>query len=75
MATAEKIRLVVADDSAIYRNNVRLIIGLQKDMEVGAEAENGWAAIEQAQAYKPGILLIDIRMPLIDGIDATRIVE
>jgi DNA-binding NarL/FixJ family response regulator len=72
MEVAKKIRIVVADDSTIYRNNVCLMIGLQKDMEVVAEAENGWSAIEQVQAQKPDILLIDIRMPFIDGLDATR---
>jgi DNA-binding NarL/FixJ family response regulator len=69
-----KISIVVADDSAICRNNARLIIGLLKEMEVVAEAENGLAAIKQAQAYKPNSLLIDIRMPFIDGIDAIRII-
>jgi chemotaxis response regulator CheB len=44
METANKIRVVVADDSTIYRNNVCLMIRLQKDMEVVAEAENGWLA-------------------------------
>jgi hypothetical protein len=44
METAKKIRVVVADDSTIYRNNVCLMIRLQKDMEVVAEAENGWLA-------------------------------
>lgn len=72
METAKKIRVVVADDSTIYRNNVCLMIRLQKDMEVVAEAENGWSAIEQVQTHKPDILLIDIRMPFIDGIHATR---
>jgi YesN/AraC family two-component response regulator len=48
------------------------MIRLQKDMEVGAEAENGWSAIEQVQTHKPDILLIDIRRPFIDGIHATR---
>ncbi|MBI5581695.1 MAG: response regulator transcription factor [Deltaproteobacteria bacterium] len=72
MEAAQKIRIVVADDSTIYRNNVCLMLRLQKDMEVVAEAENGWSAIEQVQAHQPDILLIDIRMPFIDGIEATR---
>jgi DNA-binding NarL/FixJ family response regulator len=72
MEATKKIRIVVADDSTIYRNNVCLMLGLQNDMEVVAEAENGWAAIELVKEHKPDILLIDIRMPFIDGIDATR---
>jgi len=67
-----KIRIVVADDSTIYRNNVCMMLRLQKDMEVVAEAENGWMAIQQVQTYKPDVLLIDIRMPRIDGLAATR---
>jgi two-component system response regulator DegU len=72
MGAAQKIRIVVADDSTIYRKNVCMMIGLQKDMEVVAEAENGWSAIEPVKAHKPDILLIDIRMPFIDGLEATR---
>jgi len=67
-----KIRIVVADDSTIYRSNVCMMLRLQKDMEVVAEAENGWMAIQQVQTHKPDILLIDIQMPRINGIDATR---
>ncbi len=72
MEAAQRIRIVVADDSTMYRNNVCLMLRLQNDMAVVAEAKNGWEAIEQVKAHKPDILLIDIRMPLIDGIDATR---
>ena len=72
MEVAKKIRIVVADDSTIYRKNVCFMIGLQNDMDVVAEAENGWSAIEQVKAHKPDILLIDIRMPSVDGIDATN---
>jgi DNA-binding NarL/FixJ family response regulator len=72
METKQRIRIVVADDSMIYRNNVCMMLRLQNDMEVVAEAENGWSAIEQVKAHKPDILLIDIRMPFIDGIDATK---
>jgi YesN/AraC family two-component response regulator len=50
------------------------MIRLQKDMEVVAEAENGWSAIDLVQAHRPDILLVDIRMPFIDGIDAARII-
>jgi DNA-binding NarL/FixJ family response regulator len=72
MESNRKIRVVVADDSTMYRNNVCMMLNLQKDMEVVAEAENGWLAIQQVQIHKPDILLIDIQMPRIDGIDATR---
>jgi len=72
MESTHRIRIVVADDSTMYRNNVCLMLRLQNDMAVVAEAENGWSAIEQVKAHRPDILLIDIRMPFIDGIDATK---
>jgi DNA-binding NarL/FixJ family response regulator len=72
MEATQRIRIVVADDSTMYRNNVCLMLRLQNDMAVVAEAENGWSAIEEVKAHKPDILLIDIRMPFIDGIDATK---
>jgi DNA-binding NarL/FixJ family response regulator len=67
-----KIRIVVADDNTMYRRNVCMMIGFQPDMEVVAEAENGWSAIEQVRLHLPDLVLIDIRMPCIDGIQATR---
>jgi YesN/AraC family two-component response regulator len=71
-APGRRLRIVVADDSTIYRRNVCMMIGLQPDMEVVAEAENGWDAIEQVQVHRPDVVLIDIRMPLVDGIGAIR---
>jgi DNA-binding NarL/FixJ family response regulator len=69
---SRKIRIIVADDSAIYRNNICFMLNLQNDMVVVAEAENGWAAIEQVKNHQPDILLIDIRMPIVDGINAAK---
>ena len=75
MEAVRKIRIVVADDSEIYRNNVCMMLRLQDDMDVVAEAENGYMAIQVVQTYKPDILLIDIKMPRIDGIEATRAIS
>ena len=72
MPANRKIRIVVADDNTIYRRNVCMMIGLQPDMEVVAEAENGWSAIEEVKVHRPDLLLIDIRMPFVDGIKATQ---
>ena len=72
MVPARKIRIVVADDNTMYRRNVCMMIGLQADMEVVAEAENGWSAIEEVKLHRPDLLLIDIRMPFVDGIQATQ---
>ena len=56
METTQKIRIVVADDSTMYRNNVCMMLRLQNDMAVVAEAEDGWSAIEQVKAHRPDIL-------------------
>jgi two-component system response regulator DegU len=67
-----KIRILVVDDHQIFRESLRQIIEGRKDMEVVAEADNGSSAIKQVQKFKPDIVIMDIRMPVVDGIDATR---
>ena len=67
-----KMRILVVDDHQIFRKILRQIIDIQNDMEVIAEADNGLSAIEQVQKFRPDVVMMDIRMPVIDGIDATR---
>jgi two-component system NarL family response regulator len=64
----EKIRVLVADDHPTVRAGVSAIIGMQADMEVVAEAENGPQAVELWHAHKPDVTLLDLRMPLLDGV-------
>ena len=66
------IRVLIVDDQALVRGGFRLILNTQQDMQVVGEAENGLDAIERARALTPDVVLMDIRMPVLDGIEATR---
>jgi DNA-binding NarL/FixJ family response regulator len=66
--------ILLADDQALVRGGFRLILDAQPDLEVVAEAEDGRAAVEHARETKPDVVLMDVRMPVLDGIAATRIV-
>lgn len=66
------VEVLVADDQALVRGGFRMLIDSAPDLTVVAEAENGDRAVELAFAHHPDIVLMDIRMPLLDGIEATR---
>jgi DNA-binding NarL/FixJ family response regulator len=66
------LRILVADDHAIVRQGLKLLIDSQQDMQVVAEAADGHAALEQAEALKPDIVVMDISMPGMNGLTATR---
>ncbi|HVU78970.1 MAG TPA: response regulator transcription factor [Gaiellaceae bacterium] len=66
------IRVVVADDQALVRGGFRMILESQPDLEVVGEAADGAEAVELARTLSPDVLLMDIRMPNVDGIEATR---
>jgi DNA-binding NarL/FixJ family response regulator len=66
------IRVVVADDQALVRGGFRMILESQPDVEVVGEAADGAEAVELARTLAPDVLLMDIRMPNVDGIEATR---
>jgi DNA-binding NarL/FixJ family response regulator len=66
------IRILLADDQSLVRAGFRMILRAEPDLEVVAEAENGLEAVAQADALRPDVVLMDIRMPGLDGIEATR---
>ncbi len=70
------IRVVVVDDQALVRGGFAMVLNHQKDIQVVAEAGTGVEAIEAARRHRPDVILMDIRMPAMDGLEATsRIVE
>jgi len=67
-----KIRLVIADDQALVRSGFRLIVDARPDLEVVGEAEDGEQAVALVEELEPDVILLDIRMPSLDGIEATK---
>jgi two-component system response regulator NreC len=67
-----KIRIILADDHPIVRQGFRLILAAQPDMEVVGEAADGRQAVELAENTKPDVLVMDVAMPGLNGIEATR---
>ncbi|MFF8555591.1 response regulator [Streptomyces sp. NPDC015501] len=70
--TPPAIRVLVCDDQALVRTGYVTIFSAQPDMEVVAEAANGHEAVAAARRLRPDVVVMDIRMPLLDGIQATR---
>lgn len=66
------IRVLVADDHSMVRAGFRMLLTGERDIEVVAEASNGLEAVAKTKLLNPGVILMDIRMPEIDGIEATR---
>ncbi len=66
------IRVLIADDQSMVRAGFRMLLADEADIEVVAEAENGFEAIEKAARFQPTVVLMDIRMPELDGLEATR---
>lgn len=65
-------RIIIADDQTLMRDGLQTILQLEDDMEVVATAENGLEACELALLHQPDLVLMDIRMPVMNGIDAVR---
>src|SRR5438477_12814686 len=68
----DKIRILLADDHPILREGLRAVLETQPDFEVIAEAANGIEAVRQALTMQPDILLLDLEMPQLDGVETIR---
>jgi DNA-binding NarL/FixJ family response regulator len=66
------IRVLIADDQALVRGGLRMILDVQPDIEVIGEAADGREAVEAARRHRPDVVLMDVRMPVMDGIEATQ---
>ena len=66
------IRVLVADDQSMVRAGFRMLLAGEEDIDVVAEASNGLEAVDKANRFHPDVILMDIRMPELDGLEATR---
>lgn len=69
------IRILIADDQTLMRDGLKIIFDLEEDMEVVGTADNGQEAYEMTGLLKPDVVLMDIRMPGMDGVESTRLIK
>ena len=67
-----KIRVLVADDQELYRRGLEVVLSTEDDIDMVAEAADGAEAVTRAEEFAPDVILMDIRMPKVDGIEAAR---
>jgi DNA-binding NarL/FixJ family response regulator len=65
-------RILIVDDSPVMRRQIRAILERDPDLRICGEAENGVEAVKQVQEYRPDLVVLDLRMPLMNGLAATR---
>jgi DNA-binding NarL/FixJ family response regulator len=68
----QPIRVMLVDDQALFRESLALLLGAQHDLQVVGEAANGEAALDLVATIRPQVVLMDLRMPILDGVAATR---
>ena len=68
------VRIALADDHKLFREALRMLINTEPCFQIVGEAENGLSAIEQVREHSPDIVLMDVKMPVMNGIDATRLI-
>jgi len=71
---ADQIRVLVADDEALVRAGFKMLVDSAADLRVVGEASSGTQAVRQARALNPQVVLMDIRMPIMDGLEATKVI-
>ena len=70
--TSDTIRVLIADDQALFRRGLYVVLGTEDGIEVVAEAENGEEAVRKTEEFTPDVVLMDVRMPRVNGIEAAR---
>ena len=69
------INVIVVDDHAVVRAGIRMLIESDEDLKIIGECENGQAAVEMVQELSPDVVLMDVTMPVMDGVEATRVIK
>jgi YesN/AraC family two-component response regulator len=69
------IKVLLVDDQSLIRQGLRALLELEADLEIVGEAENGQQAINFVAEFQPDVVLLDIRMPIMDGVAATREIQ
>ncbi|MEK7859049.1 MAG: response regulator transcription factor, partial [Elusimicrobiota bacterium] len=72
MAAKKKITVVIADDQTLFREGIKDLLENEKSIEVIGEAADGQEALRMVKKLKPNVILLDIKLPHMDGIEATR---
>jgi two-component system nitrate/nitrite response regulator NarL len=70
-----RMKILLVDDQLLFRKGLRALLETEEDMEVVTEASNGEEALNKVKAYRPDVVLMDIHMPVCDGIEGTRLIK
>ena len=73
--TDGRTRILIADDQPSVRKGLALVVGLEEDMEIVGTATNGLGAVEMARLLNPDVILMDLEMPYLDGVEAARRIQ
>ncbi len=73
--TTKKIRIVIVDDHPLFRQGVRWSLNIEDDMEIVAEAENGQEAIKLTERFLPNVVLVDVNLPGLNGLEVARVIK
>ena len=71
----KKIRVLIVDDHTLVRDGIKALLALATDIEVVGEAANGMEALERVKEFAPDVVLMDLAMPIMGGLEATRRIE